>query len=330
MPPFCSSRRAHRTAGRRFTLACAALALVVPARAAPRPTGLDTEVRATWTRVPLRAWADHASELAGLPVIVDRRLDPELTVTITTDGDPLRSLLDRVATSAGGVVEPLAATVRIVPKAVAGRATAAEAARETAIRRLPARMQRRLEHRASWNWRAGATPRDLIGDLATEASLPLLGIERIPHDHLSAGSLPGLTLAERIDLVLAQFDLRVDWTPQGGTIVPIDDGVDPLAVAPTRVRAAMAGPRPAAGKRVYALRLEAPLDVALAAVAKQLGLELSLDRASLAARGIAAGEIIRMDVRDLDRDALLDALVDPLGLSWSIDGTTPPGTRSYA
>jgi hypothetical protein len=322
MPPFFSSRRDHRTAGRRFTLACAALAIVIPARAAPQTTGLDNQVRATWTRVPLRDWAGHASKLAGLPVIVDRRLDPDVTVTITTDGDTLRSLLDRVAASADGVVEPLAATVRIVPKAVAGRATAAEAARETAVRRLPASMKRRLEPRTSWDWPKASTPRDLVGGLASEASLPLLGIGRIPHDHLPAGSLPGLTVAERIDLVLAQYDLRVAWTPQGGAIVPIDEGVDPPAIAPPSVRAPPANARPTAGSDVYSLRVEAPLDVALAAVAKQLGLALSLDRASLAAKGIAAGEIIRVDVRDLDRDALLDALVAPLGLSWSVDGAT--------
>jgi hypothetical protein len=57
-------------------------------------------------------------------------------------------------------------------------------------------------------------------------------------------------------------------------------------------------------------------------VAKSLGLALSLDEASLAARGIAPGEIVRVDARDLSRDELLDAIVAPLDLEWTIEDET--------
>jgi hypothetical protein len=57
-------------------------------------------------------------------------------------------------------------------------------------------------------------------------------------------------------------------------------------------------------------------------VAKSLGLEVSLDEASLVARGIAPGEIVRVDARDLSRDALLDAIVGPLDLAWTVENGT--------
>jgi hypothetical protein len=69
---------------------------------------------------------------------------------------------------------------------------------------------------------------------------------------------------------------------------------------------------------VFTLRLEAPLDEALAAIATRLGLVLDLDRDSLAARGMQPGEIVRAQVTDASREALLDAVVGPLGLRWTI------------
>ncbi|NBX30946.1 hypothetical protein EBR04_10985, partial [bacterium] len=52
----------------------------------------------------------------------------------------------------------------------------------------------------------------------------------------------------------------------------------------------------------------------------QLGLTGRIDRESLAARGILPGEIVRIEVRDVTRDELFDAVVAPLGLRWRIDG----------
>jgi hypothetical protein len=70
----------------------------------------------------------------------------------------------------------------------------------------------------------------------------------------------------------------------------------------------------------FTLRLEAPLDQALAAIAGRLGLELDLDQASLAASGIAPGEIVRTGVEKASREELLDAVLQPVGLQWKIEG----------
>jgi hypothetical protein len=309
------------------TLAAAALAAPPPAERTV--AGLDAEVRGSWTGLPLRAWAERATALAGRPVILDRRIDPQTPVTFTARGEPLRTVLDRVAAVADAAVDELDATLRIAPPSVAGRAAVGDAQRRRELAALPPALRQRLTAAEPWQWPAGARPRDLVAGLAAAAGLDVAGLEAIPHDHFPAADLPAVSLAERFDLVLAHFDHRVAWDGRPGQPA---GRIVPLAAAPALERspegAAPARPAPRPGERprrtlkvrdTYTLRLEAPLDQALAAVAAQLGLAIDLDLASLVARGIAPGEIVRAEVADASRDEVLTAIVEPLGLAWRIE-----------
>jgi hypothetical protein len=338
--PALIRRAAHPTAGRagaspRHAAAVAVALALGLAGAAPRglgadapAAGLDAAVRASWTRLPVRQWADRAGTIAGMPAIVDRRIDPGLAVTLDCRGEPLGEVLDRVAAFANARAEPLTSTIRIVPVPRAGWAAASEAAREAAIGKLPTASRKALRARAAWTWPDAARPRDLVADAAAAGGVVVSGLDAIPHDHFPAASLPPLSLAERLDLVLAHFDLRVDWTATGGAIVPLVAPAADAAAGAVTARAADPASRPRRGGKktvtvrdVYSLRVEAPLDQALDAIAPRLGVTaVELDRESLATRGIAPGEIVRIDVHEVSRDELLDAIVKPLGLAWSITG----------
>ena len=341
-----------------FVLAVATLG-VTPCLAAPREiavAGLDAAVQASWTQVPLGDWAERASRIAGLPVIIDRRLDPAFPITLDCRGEPLHDVLDRVAAMVGGQVEVLASSVRIGPLSVAGLASAAEQARDAELASLPPALRRTAHQRAAWTWPTAARPRDLLATTAREAGLELDGLDAIPHDHLPAATLPMLSLAERLDLVLAHYDRRIAWTAGGAEVVPLDAGMTARDHAPRPAAASQLepGPRPepkpkpkpkaqataqpqpqpqrkptprplanpTTTRETFSLRLAAPLDQALAAVAARLSLDLTIDAPSLAARGIAPGEIARVDVREVSRAELLDAIVAPFGLAWSINAGT--------
>ena len=242
-----------------------------------------------------------------------------LDLTLTCRGEPLEDIADRVAAAADARVDVLDATLRIVPRDRAGIAPRAEVARRAAVAVLPSARRRILERRAPLRWPAGATPREIISAAAEATAVRLAGLDTIPHDHLPAGALPPMSLAERLDLVLASYDLRVDWQRDGGQIVPIDTGLEGVQ-PPHRPRRSGPAPAAAAGSQRFTLRLAAPLDEAVPALARQLGLEGHIDRESLAARGVQPGEIVRVEVRDATRDELFDAVVAPLGLRWRIDG----------
>jgi hypothetical protein len=293
-----------------------------PPASARTVAGLEAEVRGSWTRLPLRAWVDRVTPLAGRPVVLDRRIDPDFPVTFSARGEPLRTVLDRVAASADAAVDELEATLRIVPRSEAGRVAAGDFLRQRELQALPPAVRRTLAAAAPWQWAAGARPRDLVAGLAAAAGLNVAGLDTIPHDHFPAADLPAISLAERFDLVLAHFDQRVAWDGQAGRIVPL------AAAGPLPKRPSAKPPAPRGGERprravkvrqTYTLRLEAPLDQALSAVASQLDLRLDLDTASLAASGIASGEIVRADLTDASRDELIAAIVRPLGLSWRIE-----------
>jgi hypothetical protein len=329
----------------------AAVLGVTPSLAAPREmavAGLDAAVQASWTQVPLREWAERASRIAGLPVIIDRRLDPAFPITLDCRGEPLHDVLDRVAAMVGGQVEVLTSSVRIGPSSVAGLASAAEQARDAELASLPPALRRTAHRRAAWTWPTAARPRDLLATAAREAGLELDGLDAIPHDHLPAATLPMLSLAERLDLVLAHYDRRIAWTIGGAEVVPLDAGKPARDNAPRSAAASQSEPQPKPNpkaqatsqsqpqrkpiprlganptttRETFSLRLAAPLDQALAAVAAQLSLDLTIDAPSLAGRGIAPGEIARVDVREVSRAELLDAIVAPFGLAWSIDAGT--------
>ncbi len=326
----------------RFAITCGLLlpAVALPAaraQAADRTVertvaGLDTSVQATWTRVPLRDWAARVTPLAGKPVILDRRIDPDYPVTRTARGESLGDVLRAVAKEAGATVEDLPGAIRLVTAETGGRATAAAADRDRRLAAIPASQRKPLLKSEPWTWPAGARPRDLVAAALAAAGLAVEGLDTIPHDHFPAADLPPLPLAERLDIMLAHFDQRILWSADRGRVtgrvVAIDAEITPGPAGRPDRRAATDPPRrevapPRRSVKVrdeFTLRLEAPLDQALAAIAGRLGLELDLDRASLAARGIAPGEIVRAEVEKASRDRLLDAVLQPVGLQWKIEG----------
>jgi hypothetical protein len=294
--------------------------------------GLDAAVNATWTRLPLLDWTTRVAALAGKPVILDRRIDPDRLVTRTARGEPLADVIRAVAEEAGATVEELPGTIRLVPASARGRAAAAADDLDRRLAAIPAPQRKPLVKPEPWRWPTGARPRDLVTAALAEAGLTVEGLDAIPHDHFPAAELPPLPLAERLDLVLAHFDLRILWSGDRGRprgrIVAIDADLSPPPPRrpnPPDGSAAPRRPTTSPSRSVtlrdeFTLRLEAPLDQALAAIAARLGLELDLDQASLAARGIAPGEIVRAEVEKASRDRLLDAVLQPVGLQWKIEG----------
>ncbi|MGI9446713.1 MAG: hypothetical protein ACR2NI_03530, partial [Pirellulales bacterium] len=102
--------------------------------------------------------------------------------------------------------------------------------------------------------------------------------------------------------------------------VPLPSPTEPKEKA-TRQKQPRANSSPPAGssRDRYTLRVAAPFDELLRAISQRLKVELSINTQSLKTRGINPQEIIRLEIKDASQDQLLDAIVKPLGLTWSIE-----------
>lgn len=317
-------------------MALLALALVPPLGmpGPARAASAGPTITVTWTGLPLDTVCQRLATLLGRPVILDRRVDPGIPVSLDLRDTPAAEALARVCDATGSGCVVLADSIRIVPKGRAARVLDAEESRAAAVKKLPARIRTTAAATDGWTWDDGATPRDLLATVAREGSLEIDGLDTLPHDHLRGASLTALSLAARIDLLLLQYDRRLDWSGarvMAGkvrvAIVPCDVAVEdgPTVAAATGAWESLAAkpasvPNAAAG--TWSLEVAAPLDRLLATVAAKLGLRLELDAEGLRRHGVAAGVIVRLAVKEVSREELLDRIVEPLGLRWRIDGDT--------
>lgn len=314
----------------------AALLAVVGIVSEPPAISADLEapVRASLQRLPLGHLVERLGSMTGTPIVLDRRVDPTQPASLQARGESLRDVLLQIATDHGAELADLTAAVWLVPPGEAARLEEADRLRQHAVARLPAVTRASLNHTAAWEWPAGTTPNALLSSLLEIASAqrPVIDWDEqptLPHDHLPAGSLPPLSLAERFDLVAMPYGLRVDWTQAGpsqhlcGRLVSLPSASPETIPQPAQHQPARRPRRSAPpGTARFSLRVAAPLDDLLATVAAQCELTLALDAAALRDHGIDPKTIIRLEVRDVDRDGLLQAITEPLNLRWSItEGT---------
>ena len=307
-----------------------------------QPAFLNRPVQATFQRIPLARLVSKLSTISDGIIILDRQIDPTQHITLACQGESLRTVLWRLAHETETEIAVLESSVWITPFGKASQLEQADRKRQQALRQLPVTTQKQLSTKRPLQWQAGQQPATLIMDLlaqsATTGQSATSGLtittdglpEGIPHDHLAAQTNPPLTLPEQLDLIAMQYDQQLLWS-QGfespSTLVVTPAPLPPSSGKKTRdPEQKPASTRPPQNKgsdrERYTLRVAAPFEELLQAISQRLNLEPSIDMESFKARSINAQEIIRLEIKDADREQLLDAIVKPLGLTWSIDNKT--------
>ena len=295
---------------------------------------LDAPVRASFQGLPLRLLLSRLGGSTGTLLVLARQIDPTQPVSLTARGEPLHAVLTEIAALTSTEVAILDSSVWLVPPGEAARYEAADRLRHRTLTRLPASSQTALAHQATWQWAAGATPQELIDELIARAgqqqltiSLPTLAAA-IPHDHLPAMSLPALPLAEQFDFVAMLYGRRIEWSQSRhgqqltGRFLPFPSGSQTESNRPAHTAVARQPQQQAAAAQpLFTLRAAAPLAALIDTVASQFNLEPAIDREALRRQGIDPQTVVRLEVTDANRDELLDAIVSPLNLTWSISDT---------
>ncbi len=203
------------------------LAVVAPSPAAGRSPSapsdyqrrLDRPCGVFWTDVPLRRGLMRLGEVQGVPIFLDRRIDPDQRLTLSLDAPSLRQALESLAARLSLGVSYLDPIVYLGPPTAASRLRTLAALRQE---EFPPQDRRRALRRPA-AWPTLRTPREILRDLCGEAGLSPENLEDIPHDLWPEIRLPAMPWTDRMTLVLIGFDrtFRVDSARNTVTFVPI-------------------------------------------------------------------------------------------------------------
>ncbi|HEY2883069.1 MAG TPA: hypothetical protein VGJ15_11560 [Pirellulales bacterium] len=327
---------------------------------------MSQKVGASWSNLPLRQALERFCKTQKLGVLLDRRIDPDQKIELAFDNVPLSEALARIAAQIRCGFTMLGPVAYFGPQAMADRLQTLAALRKDDVAKIGIESRGRWVSLKPWQWEMLATPRELLANLGKENNVQIDGLSQIPHDLWAAADLPPLALADRLTLLLAQFDLTFEPAADGKSIrlVPApekptiehsyavsgspqelatklkqmkmlaeadikvvgnklvvrsrqedQDAIADLLAGKTAKRTTVTEP-----KKVYTLRVEAPVSKLLKSISQQLELDVQIDRVAVAAAGISMEKSVSLDVKEATTDELLHAVLDPVGLAFEHHG----------
>jgi hypothetical protein len=201
-------------------------------RGREQANGLDSRLAASvnlaWQGRPLDEALASLAHAQGISILRDRRVDPDQRIDLTISNSTLQSALDTLAANLNLGVSNLGIVIYLGPRDTATRLRTVAWRTARLVDELPdgaAKLWRR-EKRLSWN--EASTPRDIVRDLCREAGTRIENLNDVPHDLWAEVSLPPTPLADRLALVLIQFDRMWEFTEDHRMIriVPIPDTIE--------------------------------------------------------------------------------------------------------
>ncbi|MFZ5831538.1 MAG: hypothetical protein ACOY3P_15750 [Planctomycetota bacterium] len=175
-----------------------------------------------WSGRELREALHSLSRSTRVAVLIDRRVDPGQQLDIRIQGRPLGESFEAIAAARQLGFCWYGPVAYFGPAETAERLRTLGAVRREEIAGMAPLIQRAWLRTRSLAWDDFASPRELLAQLASEAQARFSNLEQVPHDLWAAAQLPPLTLADRVTLVAAQFDLTFRFAaPAVLTLEPI-------------------------------------------------------------------------------------------------------------
>lgn len=179
---------------------------------------LESPIGLKWAENPIRDALRNLSANQRVAIWLDRRIDPSAKLQFELEDLPLGITLDQLCEKykiGRSVVGPV---IYFGPPATAEKLATLAAVKRQQVGRQSASERARWSRAVAWSVPMLGEPRELIRQLAQEAGATIQNPEAIPHDVWPAIPLPPLTLADRMTLVLAGFDLTFEQSADGATI----------------------------------------------------------------------------------------------------------------
>jgi hypothetical protein len=177
-----------------------------------------------WERVPLRDALVRVSKLFGEKVFIDRRVDPGLRISLRLEAASIDEVLQSIADAQFLGLSRLGELRYLGPVHAAQRLRTIAAVRSDEIARLPQHERAQLMRKGRLNWPRLTQPRELVVNVASQRGWRVAQDGRIPHDLWNDNTLPELSLAEQLTVLLVGFDLtfRIAADKRSFDIVPLE------------------------------------------------------------------------------------------------------------
>ena len=178
-------------------------------------TEIDRPLSGSWANVELRDLLKKIGDDRRVAILLDRRVDPTVQLPLNLTNSSLREGVRDLARLLGAdisVAEPVlfvgpqSATRRL--KTLIELRSSELTARESSI---PDKRRAELSSRHTITWQDLDSPAEIVQRIADRYRLTIRNLDLLPHDLWVANTLPSVTAAEALSLVLIQFDLTFAW-----------------------------------------------------------------------------------------------------------------------
>lgn len=177
---------------------------------------LDGQVDIVWK--DKRALRDALLQLAAakqIVILMDRRIDPDQLVEFSVSDVSLEQALRQLAQRLNLGITFFDSTVYLGPTSVTYRLATVAAVQHDKTTQLDEARRGKLRSLPAVRTEMLASPRELLEAWAKETGIELHNAERVPHDLWSAIDFPPQTAATRASLILAGFDLAIEFSRDG-------------------------------------------------------------------------------------------------------------------
>ncbi len=186
---------------------------------------LEQEAGITWDKTPLGGGLARFSQVHGIAILLDRRIDPTQEITLTQQNLPLQSVLESIAQRAQAEKAVVANTIYFGPFDTAKKLPTVAALRRRDAQLLPTGPKAAWLKSTPGSYPRLTIPRELVTTLVTSTGAKLLNPEAIPHDVWRDASLPAMPVVDQLSLILAQFDRQIEISKDGllARVTPLPD-----------------------------------------------------------------------------------------------------------
>lgn len=256
---------------------------------------------------------------------MDRRVDPNLRVSLDIENASMEDVLGAIAATSDLNGGRIASVAYLGPKGAVEQLRAVAAIRSRAAARLSPNLRNSLGQKQRVDWQRLAEPRQVIASVAEHRGLQLANADAIPHDLWPAGSLPEMTFADQLSVLLIGFGLTFEFRPsdQAIEIVSLKSDTKPEVESANTTKPKAS--QPAGGKQksrqAYTLRVqEQPVRTILQQLSQRLHWAIQIDEEAIQKAGKSLDTRVSFSVENADREQLLEAILKPAELDYSLEG----------